>query len=64
MGMAIPDRANDTPENVLTVCTAYEQGYGKGQDSRNCKNPYRHKADEWWAWDYGYSEGYRKRTKT
>lgn len=45
---------------VLGICTAYEQGYGHGQDSRGLPNPYKAETDEWEAWDYGYSEGNRK----
>ena len=46
---------------VLEICTAYEQGYGHGYDKRNLTNPYPYGlAKE--AWDYGYSEGLRKRT--
>jgi hypothetical protein len=46
---------------VLAICTAYEQGYGHGYDRRNLGNPYRKASDVWWAWDFGYSEGNRKR---
>ncbi len=46
---------------VLEICTAYEQGYGHGYDQRGLPNPYRDKSLTQDAWDYGYSEGNRKR---
>jgi len=49
---------------VLAICTAYEQGYGHGYDQRNLSNPYGDKtSNAWQAWDYGYSEGNRKRVE-
>ena len=50
---------SEIPIRVMNICLAYESGYGKGLDRRNCKNPYPMN-DSWWAWDYGYAEGYRK----
>ena len=46
---------------ILAICTAYEQGYGHGEGRRKLTNPYLKDSDEWQAWDYGYSEGLRKR---
>lgn len=46
---------------VLQICTAYEQGYGHGYDQRGLTNPYRDKSLAQDAWDYGYSEGNRKK---
>lgn len=45
---------------ILEICTAYEQGYGKGYDMRKCVNPYKLLSKGWKAWDYGYSEGSEK----
>jgi len=47
--------------DVIGICIAYEQGYGQGYDKRNLKNPYGEGKETWIAWDYGYSEGNRKR---
>lgn len=47
--------------DVVSVCTAYEQGYGYGYEQRNLTNPYKSDSPEWIAWDYGYSEGNRKK---
>ncbi len=52
---------SDTKELVIGVCNAYEQAYGQGYDKRSLSNPYTRLSDEWEAWDYGYSEGNRKR---
>ena len=46
---------------VLEICTAYEQGYGHGYDKRDLCNPYP-KGNGKEAWEYGYSEGLRKRS--
>ncbi|MCP4256755.1 MAG: hypothetical protein GY774_04410 [Planctomycetes bacterium] len=40
-----------------TICDAYEQGYGKGQGNRDCKNPYKPGTRPYEAWDYGYLTG-------
>ena len=45
---------------VLEICTAYEQGYGHGYDKRDLSNPYA-EGNGKEAWEYGYSEGMRKR---
>ncbi len=45
---------------VLDICTAYEQGYGKGQSQSTNTNPYTPKSSVWQAWGYGYEEGERK----
>lgn len=46
---------------VLEICTAYEQGFGHGYDQRDLTNPYSEGYGKE-AWDYGYSEGLRKRS--
>ncbi len=43
--------------DVLSICTAYEQGVGKGRDGRKKDNPYKEGSDENEAWGYGYCEG-------
>lgn len=48
---------------VLEICCAYEQGYGKGLDDRNCLNPYKPNSNGWDAWGYGYYEGQNKLKK-
>ena len=45
---------------IVSICNAYESGYGDGWDSRKHTNPWKEKSAEWFAWDYGYSEGKRK----
>ena len=53
--------STETPFNILYICTAYEQGYGKGLDLRKCVNPYSLMSDGWHSWNCGYSEGANKR---
>jgi len=48
---------------VLGICNAYESGYGHGYDQRNLTNPYCHGSYDWQGWEYGYSEGNRKRQR-
>lgn len=50
-----------TSGRIISICTAYEQGYGHGLEDRNLTNPYASKTDEWVAWEHGFLEGYRKR---
>ena len=47
---------------LLAICTAYEQGYGKGQQKRDCKNPYSPSWDCDKAWQIGYDEGIASRS--
>ena len=47
--------------DIIGICIAYEQGYGHGYDQRNMPNPYTEKSETWMAYDYGYSEGNRKK---
>ena len=49
--------------DILGICNAYEQGYGHGYGRRGLPNPYKTGTDEWQAWDYGYSEGARKKNE-
>ena len=51
------DPVEDIPLEVLDICTAYEQGYGKGQGERKVGNPYSEASAEWFAWGWGYHEG-------
>jgi len=50
----------EIPDEVLGICIAYEQGYGKGVEMSKHPNVYEPFSDTWWAWDYGFSEGSRK----
>lgn len=52
---------------LLSICTAYEQGYGWGVDSREDNNPYPSSKNSGklnkecrWAWQFGYAEGRRR----
>lgn len=54
----------DTPSpetDIMGICFAYEQGFGKGLDNRDVKNPYCEGGDGWKAWQYGYTTGFDKR---
>ena len=44
---------------ILSICTAYEAGYGKGYERGGVPNPYPDDSDTCIAWDIGYSEGAR-----
>ena len=48
-------------DEVISICTAYDQGFGQGRDRRHLKNPYSRGSNEHNAWIYGHSEGERKR---
>lgn len=45
---------------VFMICDAYEAGYGKGQQLRQCENPYMFKDDCHEAWQIGYDLGSRR----
>ena len=53
---AQPAKPEPTKFQVLAITTAYEQGVGKGQQSRDVKNPY---AESYCAeaWQLGYAQG-------
>jgi len=45
---------------IVSICIAYEQGYGKGlHNTRDIDNPYV-ESPEKVAWGFGYSEGRSK----
>jgi len=50
-----PAKPEPTKFQVLAITTAYEQGVGKGQQSRDVKNPYAGYCAE--AWQLGYAQG-------
>ena len=46
--------------NIISICTAYEQGFGFGVDNRDLPNPYIQNTDYYIAWEYGYRCGSSK----
>jgi hypothetical protein len=47
---------------VYSICTAYEQGVGKGRAGHS-GNPYGRGSPEHEAWGYGFDFGYRTRPR-
>ena len=45
---------------TFMICDAYEAGYGKGQQLRQCQNPYMFKDECHEAWQIGYDLGSRR----
>ena len=45
---------------VFRICLAYESGFGKGLEASNDSNAYHEETDLWYAWNFGYQEGYSK----
>jgi len=45
---------------VFMICDAYEAGYGKGLDKRECGNPYKEGTESHEAWTIGYTLGYKR----
>lgn len=45
---------------VFMICDAYEAGYGKGLDKRECGNPFLEGTDTKEAWTIGYTLGYKR----
>ena len=41
---------------TFKICTAYEQGFGKGIDAAHAENPYNNPPDGIEAWVIGYDE--------
>lgn len=50
-------RRTVSDDKVLAICTAYEQGVGKGLARSLDRNPYGPGTDEYEAWGLGYSLG-------
>jgi hypothetical protein len=50
-------------EEIWMICNAYESGYGHGYDRRGLTNPYKGGTDQRKGWDYGFSEGEKKRMR-
>jgi hypothetical protein len=45
---------------VFQICDAYEAGYGKGQQLRQCENPFLETTDCYEAWQIGYDLGKKR----
>lgn len=48
---------------VFMICVAYEQGVGKGHDGSADHNAYEPGTDEHEAWQHGYEEGLRQKSR-
>lgn len=46
--------------DVISICIAYEQGFGDGLDNRTKPNPYTPGTNNFDAWNYGYETGNSK----
>lgn len=49
---------------TFIICDAYEAGYGKGMDKRECNNPYKEGTEANEAWTIGYTLGYKRRLES
>jgi hypothetical protein len=62
----IPSRDEDKPvgrfdPKVMSICTAYESGFGHGVQKRATANPYQPLTQQFAAWEYGHWSGTKKR---